>query len=66
MRSFFLALFAQRKQDGTDSSTTPLLKEGGSIIVLYHKRRLCMNSMTYRLKPVDCMGRERPLRLKVI
>ena len=22
------------------------------------------NSMTYRLKPVDCMGRERPLRLK--
>ena len=23
-------------------------------------------SMTYRLKPVDCRGRERPLRLKVI
>ena len=22
------------------------------------------NSMTYRLKPVDCCGRERPLRLK--
>ena len=23
-----------------------------------------MDSMTYRLKPVDCCGRERPLRLK--
>jgi hypothetical protein len=60
------------KQDGPIKSLADVKKPGTKIAVLLgstgendaKKAFPEANSMTYRLKPVDCCGRERPLRLK--
>ena len=60
---FIFALF-------TKGLTHELLLEAGiflisvKLIMMAYKNSVCVNSMTYRLKPVDCYGRKRPLRLK--